>query len=134
MEQSRGPALTVFAILFVVLAISDFLKPLHLGDPSAGLVIFGIKTAGITNAILAPLFGIFLVVYAAGIWRMRRWALPLAYAYAGYVIVNMILFSVFSARGSNRPSIVIIVLSLGVGIGVPVATAILLSRRQAQLT
>ncbi len=134
MEQSRGPVLTVFAVLFVVLAISNFLKPLHLGDPSSGLVIFGIKTVGLANAILAPLFGIFLIVYAVGIWRMRRWALPIAYAYAGYVILNMILFSVFSAGASNRPSIAFIVLSLVAGIGVPAATAILLSRRKAQLT
>ena len=133
MERSRGPVLTVFAILFVVLAISNFLKPFHL-DPNAGLVIFGIKTAGMTNAILAPLFGIFLIVYAAGIWRMRRWALPIAYAYAGYVVLNMILFSVFSAGASSRPSIAFIVLSLVAGIGVPAATAILLSRRKAQLT
>jgi hypothetical protein len=133
MERSRGPVLTVFASLFVVLAISNFLKPFHL-DPNAGLVFFGIKTAGMTNAILAPLFGIFLIVYAAGIWRMRRWALPIAYAYAGYVILNMILFSVFTAGGSSRPSIAFIVLSLAAGIGVPAATAILLSRRKAQLT
>jgi hypothetical protein len=133
MQQSRGMALTVFAILFVLLAISDFAKPFQ-HDPGAGLVIFGIKTAGVTNAILAPLFGIFLAAYAAGIWRMRRWALPIAFAYAGYVTLNMILFSVFSAGAPKRPSIFFIVLTLGVGIGVPLATAILLSRRKAQLT
>ncbi len=26
------------------------------------------------NAILAPAFGIFLLIYALGIWRRRRWA------------------------------------------------------------
>ncbi len=79
----------VFAVLFVVLAISNFLKPFHL-DSRAGFVFFGVKTSGITNDILGPVFGVWLLVYAIGIWRMRRWALPLGYAYAAYVITNLV--------------------------------------------
>jgi hypothetical protein len=133
MEQSgRGAMLTIFAILFVVLAISNLLKPFHL-DPGAGLVFFGVKTAGLANAILGPLFGIFLIVYASGIWRLKRWALPVAYLYAGYVILNMVLFVVQNAGASNQSSALFSIVALVVGIGVPVTTAILLSRRRAQL-
>jgi hypothetical protein len=133
MEHSgRGAMLTIFAFLFVVLAISNLLKPFHI-DPSAGLVFFGVKTAGLANAILGPLFGIFLIVYAAGIWRLRRWALPVAYVYAAYVILNMILFSVRNAGAPNPPSALFAITALVVGVGVPMTTAILLSRRKAQL-
>ena len=74
-KPSRGAVLTVFAVLFVVLAISNFSKPFHL-DSRAGFVFFGVKTSGIANDILGPAFGVWLLVYAIGIWRMRRWALP----------------------------------------------------------
>jgi hypothetical protein len=55
-EASRGPVLTTFAVLFAILALSNFLKPFHL-DPNAGFVFFGMKTHGIANAILGPAFG-----------------------------------------------------------------------------
>ena len=57
--KSRGAALTIFALLFALLAISDFLKPFHL-DPSAGFVFLGTKLTGSANAIMGPLFGIVL--------------------------------------------------------------------------
>ncbi len=134
MEQSeRGWLLTTFAVLFVILAISNFLKPFHI-DPNAALVFFGIKTTGLANAILAPLFGIFLLVYAFGIWRMKRWALPIAYGYAAYVILNMILFSVRNAHPSDRHSPFFLILTRAVAIGVPLASAFMLSRRKQQLT
>jgi hypothetical protein len=50
-----------------------------------------VKTHGISNAIPGPAFGLLLVVYALGIWRMRRRALPIADAYAAYVILNLSL-------------------------------------------
>jgi len=86
-KPSRGAVLTVFAVLFVVLAISNFSKPFHL-DSRAGFVFFGVKTSAIANDILGPAFGVWLLVYAIGIWR-----LPLGYAYAAYVITNLVLFT-----------------------------------------
>ena len=79
-EKSRGVVLTIFALLFAVLAISDFLKPFHL-DPSAAFVFLGTKLTGTANAIMGPLFGIFLLVYAYGIWAMRKYALQVAYIF-----------------------------------------------------
>jgi hypothetical protein len=91
--SKRGRALTVFAILFGILAISNLLKPLQLGgDQQTGFVFFGQRLGGTANAIAGPLFGLYLLVYAAGIWGMRRFALPMGIAYAAYVIINLVLF------------------------------------------
>ena len=73
-SEQRGSALTTFAILFGVVAVSNLLKPLQLGGAHTGFVFFGQRTSGTTNAILGPLFGIYLLVYAVGIWRLRRFA------------------------------------------------------------
>ncbi len=102
-KPPRGAVLTVFAVLFVVLAISNFSKPFHL-DPRAGFVFFGVKTSGIANDILGPAFGVWLLVYAIGIWRMRPWALPLGYAYAAYVITNLVLFTIRTGVVPGGPS------------------------------
>lgn len=53
-QSSGGAVLTAFAVLFVLLAISNFSKPLNL-SPNAGFVFFGVKTSGKANAILGPL-------------------------------------------------------------------------------
>src|SRR5713101_8311606 len=102
-EKSRGLLLTTFAVLFAILSLSNFSKPFHL-DPNAGFVFFGVKTHGMANAILGPAFGLILVLYAIGIWRMRRWVLPIAYAYAAYVILNLLLYSMRNAVIVIKPT------------------------------
>src|SRR5579863_5296175 len=91
-EKSRGTTLTIFALLFVLLAISDFAKPLS-HSPGVGFVFMGVTQSGTPNDIMGPLFGICLLAYAYGIWTMRRYALPVAYIYTAWVIVNLVLFS-----------------------------------------
>ena len=93
-DSRRGGALTILAILFAILAVSDILKPFHLEGATTGLVFFGKRLSGTPDAILAPILGIILLSYAAGIWRMRRYAMYLGYAYAIYVTANLVLFSV----------------------------------------
>ncbi|MGH7925709.1 MAG: hypothetical protein ACREQH_14085 [Candidatus Binatus sp.] len=129
--KSRGAALTVLALLFGLLAISNFLKPFHL-DPNAGFVFAGTKLTGTGNAIMGPLFGALLVIYAYGIWTMRRWALPASYVFAGWVIGNMIMFTL-KHRGAPHPSLVFAIVTVAIGVGVPIAAAIVLSRRSADL-
>ena len=90
---NRGQALTIFAILFGLLAISNLLKPLQIGGGQTGFVFFGQRLSGTPNMIIGPLFGLFLGLYAYGIWNMRRFALAMGHAYALYVILNLILFS-----------------------------------------
>ena len=69
--KSRGAALTIFALLFALLAISNFLKPFS-HDPGVGFVFMGVRLHGTGNAIMGPLFGFLLAIYAYGIWTMRR--------------------------------------------------------------
>ena len=132
-EKSRGTTLTVLAILFALLAITDILKPFHLEGPTTGLVFFGKRLAGTPDAILGPLLGIILLIYAAGIWRMRRYALGLGYAYAIYVAINLVLFSVRNPPPASQSErifgIVYVILALAFTWG----TAILLARRRAEL-
>lgn len=131
-ERSRGPVLTTFAILFVILALSNFSKPFHL-DPNAGFVFFGFKTHGLANAILGPLFGLILITYAVGIWRMRRWVLPIAGAYAAYVILNLVLYSIRNAGSQNQPQPLFMLAYIAIAVGVSAGSAILLYRRHTEL-
>ena len=130
--EERGPALTTFAVLFAVLAVSNFLKPLQLGAQT-GFVFFGRRLAGTPNAIAGPLFGAFLLAYAAGIWGMRRYALPLAYLYAAYVIVNLICFNVRNVRPPGAGYLVFGIVYSVVAIGVSSGAAWLLARRKTAL-
>jgi len=131
-EKSRGPILTTFAVLFMLLAVSNLSKPFHLA-PNAGFVFFGVKTHGVANAIFGPAFAALLIVYAIGVWRMRRWALPIAYAYAAYVAVNLLLYSIRNARSEHQPSHTFMLVYIAVAIGVSWGSAILLRRRRDEL-
>ena len=131
MQKSRGVILTIFALLFVLLAIRDFLEPFHLYR-NAGFVFLGHKLTGTGNAVMGPLFGVALLIFAYGIWAMRRYALPVAYIYTGWVVVNMVLYRMNNPNLS-RPSPIFAIFALTLGIGVPLATAIILSRRTADL-
>ena len=128
----RGPALTTFAVLFGLLAVSNLLKPLQIGGARTGFVFFGQRLSGTPNAILGPLFGLYLLVYAVGIWRLRRFALPMAYAYAAYVIANLVAFTV---RGEPEPGMrpFFGIVYAAVAIGVSGGAALLLARRKADL-
>ena len=91
--KSRGATLTIFALLFLLMALSNFGKPFA-HNSGVGFVFFGTRLSGMANMIVAPIFGIMLVVYAYGIIAMRKFALPLGIAYATYVIVNIAMFVV----------------------------------------
>jgi hypothetical protein len=134
-EEKRDGTLKVFAVLFGLLAISNFLKPLALTSDT-GLVLFGHRLSGTANAIAGPLFGVFLSVYAYGIWSRRRYALRLAYAYAAYVPVNLLLFNLFGPKPADAGlgyaifGLVYAVIAIGVSGGAAVA----LHRRRGLLT
>jgi hypothetical protein len=94
-RRERGAFLTVVAILFAVLAVSNASKALqHLADPShLGIVIFGVRFESVlSNVILGPLFGAVLAAYAYGLWTLQPWVAPLSIAYAFYVPLNLVLF------------------------------------------
>ena len=134
-DRSRGAVLTIFALLFVLMAISNFGKPFS-HNPGVGFVFFGTRLSGMRNIIIAPIFGILLIVYAYGILAMRKFALPLGVAYAAYVIVNMPLFLI-RYHGSpvmQEHSWAYLVPYPFIAIGVSSGAAALLYRRKADLT
>jgi hypothetical protein len=126
--KSRGATLTIFAVLFAFVAITDFLKPFHL-FPNDGFVFLGIKLTGAANAIMAPLAGIIILACAYGIFSMRKFALPIAYIFVLSVMLNMVLYTM--KNHSTRP---LPIANVVVGLGVPLALAIILHRRRADLT
>ena len=131
-DAHRGRTLTVFAVLFATLALSNFLKPLPLTSDT-GFVLFGQRLSGAANAIIGPLFGAYVLAYAVGIWRMRRYALAMGYVYVVYVVLNLVLFNL---RNPPPPSpgyrIFGIVYSL-VAVGVSGAAVYVLHKRKAEL-
>jgi hypothetical protein len=130
----RGRALTVFAILFAILAISNLLKPLQLLGDNTGFVFFGNRLTGTLNTLMGPLFGIFLAIYAYGIWAMRRFALPMGHAYATYVILNLFLWTFRDPTPKTAGYVVFGVVYAVVAIGVSLGAAILLTKRKADLS
>ena len=133
-NSRRGGFLTTMAVLFVVLAIEDILKPLHLEGPTTGLVFFGRRLSGVPDAVLGPLVGIFLVIYAAGIWRMRRYALYLGFAYAIYVTINLVLFTATNPMPTSRGDQVFGIVYSILALVLTWATAMFLSRHKDELT
>jgi hypothetical protein len=91
--------LRVFAVLYGILAISNLAKGLRIGAET-GFVFLGQRLTGVPNAVLGAIFGAYLLIYAYGIWTLRKWALPMGVAYLGYVVVNLVMFSI---RGPKPP-------------------------------
>ena len=132
-QGRRGPVLTIFAVLFLLLAVSNLSKPFQVGG-TAGFVFFGQRLSGMANAILGPLFGIYLAVYAIGILRMKRFAIPMAHAYATYIMLNLILFHLSNPAPQGVDQVIFVIVYAVIAIGVSLAAAILLTQRKAELT
>ena len=133
-NSRRSGVLTILAILFAILAATDILKPFHLEGPTTGLVFFGKRLSGSADAILGPILGIILLIYAAGIWLMRRYAPYLGYAYAIYVTVNLALFSVRNPPPASRGEMVFGLFYIIFALAFSWGTAVLLSRHKGELT
>ena len=132
-ETGATGKLRVFAVVFAILAVSNLLKPFRVFGDQTGFVLFGHRLTGTANAIAGPLFGLYLLVYAIGIWRERRWALPMGYAYAAYVIANLVLFEIV---GPKQPGIGFVIFGLvyaAIAIGVSSGAAYLLAQRREAL-
>jgi hypothetical protein len=137
-QSARPPLgwfLTTMAVLFVVLALSDFTKALQFaGNPAVGgLVVFGHKFHGVAhNLILGPLFGIVLLTYAYGIWNLRGWALPFSIVYAFYVPTNLVLF--WSLHQLPPPTMGFILIYLFLSLTGSIGTAIYLAYHRERLS
>jgi hypothetical protein len=134
-DLSRDRVLTVLAVLMALLAVSNLTKPvsqLLAPQTNAGFVFFGYRMHGLANAVLGPLFGLVLATYAYGVWTMRRWVVPLAFAYAAYVVVNLIGFAIHPPSGNDTPALGLLAYAF-VAIGVSSGGAAYLYRRREAL-
>lgn len=133
-SAARGWFLTVMAMLFLLLAISDFTKPLEFVYPTltSGIVEFGHRFRSVWHtAILGAMFGVLFVVYAYGLWNLRRWVLSIAIAYAFYVPFNVVLFN--HNREEGAYSITFTVIWLAVALTGSIGTAIYLAYHRERL-
>lgn len=105
-ERRRGPFLTVMAVLFSLLTLSNFTKALqYANNPTVGgIVIFGHRFEGVaSNLIFGPLMGLVVGAYAFGLWKLKRWLAPLSIAYAFFVPLNLVLFWYFQTSPEIPP-------------------------------
>jgi hypothetical protein len=77
------------AVLIALRAVTNLGKPFR---PGAAFVMLGRLRRGIAATVVAPLFGIAMLVYAALLFRGHPAARPLAVAYALWATVNVVLF------------------------------------------
>ncbi len=132
----RDGIVTALAVLMGLLAISNLAKPIgQTMDPggNAGFVFFGYRLHGVANAIIGPLFGVVLAAYAYGAWTMRAWVRPLAAAYAVYVVLNLVLFTIHPPPG-DRTSLLFMVVYGTIAIGVSSGGALYLHRIRDRLS
>lgn len=131
-SQSELKILKVFGILFCVLAVSNFLKPLELAD-NHGFVFFGQRLSGTANLVAGPLFGLFLAIYGSSIVRLRSIALPMGLAYAVYVIANLVAWPIRGPQEAEG-SLSFVLGYATIAIGVSSGAALLLFRNKGALT
>ena len=125
-------ALRICGVLFCLLAVSNFTKFLEM-SPHQGFMLFGMRQHGTPNLVFGWLFGLYLLVYGIGVLRMRAYALPMGVAYAAYVVLNLILFTIrMPEEAFARPifGLVYIIVAVGVSGG----TVYLLSKNRHALT
>jgi hypothetical protein len=133
-EEHRSQLFAIFAVPFALLAISNLLKPLQFGGEQTGFVFFGQRLSGTANTIAGPLFGLYLLVYAYGIWNKKRFALPMSHAYALYVVLNLILFITNNTRPPGVGYLFFGIVYSVIAIGVSVGAAVFLTSRKTELS
>jgi hypothetical protein len=134
--RKRDPFLTAMAILFAILALSNFTKAFqYSSDPAhLGIVLFGVRFESfLSNLILGPLLGLVLAVYAYGLWTRRRWVLPLSIVYAFWVPVNLVLFW-HRHVGPELPPVIGLLGYLAVALGGSIGTALYLMGHRDELS
>ena len=117
---SKTVLLRIMSVLIGLRGLDDILKS---QSAERGLVFFGVQLAGTANAIVGPALGVFMLVYALGIWQMRRFAIPMGIAYAIFSALNMALFPLRTGLPGGAIYVpgyaVYVVIGLSVTVGVP---------------
>lgn len=133
-DTNRSQIFTVFAVLFALLAVSNLLKPFQIEGEQTGFVLFGQRLSGTANTLAGPLFGLYLLVYAYGIWHKKRFALPLSHAYALYVVLNLLLFIANNTRPPGIRYVIFGIVYSAIALGVSVGAAYFLTSHKAELS
>jgi len=79
----------LLAVLIALRAATNLGKPF-----GGGFVVLGRLMHGVASTVVAPLFGILMLIYAVGLWQARPWARPVGIAYAVWATLNVLLFPV----------------------------------------
>jgi hypothetical protein len=136
----RSGILTLFAMLLVLLALEDLVKPL-LGSGNAmvsgvrvqgTIVFFGMRLQG-NLMFLGWLVAVFLLTLAIGVWRMRRYASLMANCYAIYVLLNIVIFTAIHPLPKTHAELMFAVVYETIAVIGAWSLAILLYRQRAQL-
>lgn len=145
MRNRRGGFLTLMAVLFALGMLVDVLKALSkplpsgykvagLQMPPTGIVVLGVRHAGAGTGTLALLVAAVLFFYSVGIWRMRRYALVMAWLFAAYAIVNVTLFTVRNPAPPTPGAMIFAIVYLLGAIILTLGTALVLTRRRGDLS
>jgi hypothetical protein len=132
-RTARVPLLTVLAVLMGLLAVSNFMKPLAQNDAARERRRVRVprpppprpRERGHGTALR-----LLLATYAYGAWTRRRWVVPLSIGYAGYVVLNLVLFSL-AAPPTQAPSLGFMAAYIAVAVGVSAGGAVYLYRNRA---
>jgi len=121
----RGVILSLYAVLIVGLAVFDLIRPLS----AHHYMYFGWRPSAVQTAILVLAINSVNLIYALGIWQMRRWALPMGCVYAAAVVLNIVDFLLGRYALLSPDLIVSMILAIALASG----SVILLYRRKASL-
>jgi hypothetical protein len=87
--MSRLTSLRILAVLIALRGVMNIGKPLGTGT---GLVFLGTLLTGTPMLILAPLLGVYMIVWAWTLWRVRGVALWMGVPYLALIAVNIFRF------------------------------------------
>jgi hypothetical protein len=122
-------ALRVIAVLVALRSLTNLFKPFGTGS---GLVFLGTLLTGSSMYVLAPLLGLYMLIWAYGLWGARPFALPMGIAYAALVAINILRFPFAEGLPSGVTVPMYAVYGL-VAVGIPVVAVWLLARRRGAI-
>jgi hypothetical protein len=134
-REARGAFLTVMAVLFGLLTVSNLTKGLQYANNPAvgGIVIFGVRAESVPlNLVLGPLMALVTGAYAFGLWKQRPWVRPLSIVYAFFVPLNLVLFW-YRHTSPEIPPLGFLLVYLAIALGGSIGTALYLADHPEKL-
>lgn len=89
--MSRLTLLRLIAVLIALRACMNLGKPFGTGT---GLVFLGSLLTGTPMLVLAPLLGIYMIVWAWTLWHAKAAALWMGLPYLAFIAVNVVRFPI----------------------------------------